>query len=115
MITKEQIAEDNDIFRTTMIRSPRHRIVLSERVSEMLNDGDNGRSDFDELISKVRNFNSFTPDNDPFGEHDFGKIVINNKNYYWKIDYYDEKFEYGSDPNEGPVSRVLTIMRAEEY
>ena len=25
-----------------------------------------------EILQRVRNFNTFTPDNDPYGEHDFG-------------------------------------------
>jgi hypothetical protein len=25
-----------------------------------------------EILQKVRNFDAFTPDNDPYGEHDFG-------------------------------------------
>ena len=26
----------------------------------------------DEIIQQVRSFDAFTPDNDPYGEHDFG-------------------------------------------
>lgn len=26
----------------------------------------------DEIIQQVRSFDTFTPDNDPYGEHDFG-------------------------------------------
>jgi hypothetical protein len=75
------------------------------------------------IISKVRTFDSFTEDNDPHGEHDFGVVYTNDpesvytKKVFWKIDYYDSKLEYGSenpaDPNQ--TTRVLTIMLASEY
>ena len=46
-------------------------------------------SDVPGLIQAVRDFNAFTPDNDPWGEHDFGNIKWQNEKTYWKIDYYD--------------------------
>lgn len=63
-----------------------------------------------ELFNLVRNFNNFTFNNDPYNEHDFGKISLRNVNYFFKIDYYDQ--------NNGCTlsnNRVLTIMRADEY
>jgi hypothetical protein len=41
------------------------------------------------LVRAVRMFDMFTPDNDPFGEHDFGSINWYDNKTYWKIDYYD--------------------------
>lgn len=107
MTTKQAIAKANDLFRTTMIQTPRHRVMLTSGVAQGLNR--------EKVISAVMAFNNFTKENDPYGEHDFGKVIVDDEAYFWKIDYYDEKYEYGGDPKEGPVSRVLTIMLANEY
>lgn len=68
----------------------------------------------------VRDFEidyGFTENNDPYGEHDFGAFTINHIKFFWKIDYYDLEQKYASpDPTNPEVtSRVLTIMKAEEY
>jgi hypothetical protein len=68
-------------------------------------------------INALRTFDEFTPDNDPNGEHDFGRIVIEGEPLFWKIDYYDENREFGSiDPSDPErTTRVLTLMLAGEY
>lgn len=65
----------------------------------------------------VELFDTFTEDNDPHGEHDFGAFVHNGRRVFWKIDYYDINYQYGSESPEDPkqTRRVLTIMLAEEY
>ena len=65
----------------------------------------------------TRQFSAFTPRNDPHGEHDFGNFEIAGQKFFWKIDYYDERMEFGSEnPNDpGQTTRVLTIMLASEY
>jgi hypothetical protein len=65
----------------------------------------------------VRTFADFSPDNDPHGEHDFGAIEQDGVRYFWKIDAYDRWMQFGSpDPADPSVTtRVLTIMRADEY
>lgn len=70
------------------------------------------------LLSLVKRFEEFAEDNDPYNEHDFGQVGIGSDKFFWKIDYYArDDFLHGSedpsDPNK--TSRVLTIMRAEEY
>src|ERR1700686_5032027 len=71
------------------------------------------------LLQKVRAFDVFTDDNDPHGEHDFGAIDEGGVRCFWKIDYYDRATEFGSGspaPADPAVTtRVLTIMRADEY
>ena len=69
------------------------------------------------LLAKVRAFDAFTDDNDPHGEHDFGAVDEGGVRYFWKVDCYDRNTEFGSpDPADPAVTtRVLTIMRAEEY
>ncbi len=70
-----------------------------------------------EICRKVGTFDAFTPGNNPHGEHDFGAFDHNGQKVFWKIDYYDRTFEYGSeDPSDlAQTRRVLTIMLAEEY
>ena len=69
------------------------------------------------IAAKVRDFDSFTEDNDPHGEHDFGSFEHNGNSVFWKIDYYDQDVKYGSDDpaDVSRTMRVLTIMLAEEY
>lgn len=65
----------------------------------------------------VSAFETFTEDNDPYGEHDFGSFELGGERLFWKIDYYDRDFRYGSpNPSDPAVTRrVLTIMLASEY
>lgn len=70
------------------------------------------------IREKVETFDAFTPDNDPYGEHDFGAFDHDGVGkVFWKIDYYNRTLDGGSeDPSDPRVTtRVLTIMRAEEY
>ena len=70
------------------------------------------------IVSMVRMFNTFTEDNDPHGEHDFGAFYTpGGLKIFWKIDYYDPSMESGSEnpANHEITVRVLTIILAEEY
>ena len=70
-----------------------------------------------EIIAKVRAFDQFTEGNDPYREHDFGKIVHGQETVLWKIAYYDRAMEFHSpDPADPAVTtRVMTVMLGEEY
>lgn len=35
--------------------------------------------------------------NDPYNEADFGRIEFSHKTIFWKIDYYDLTYTYGSE------------------
>ncbi|MCJ2135112.1 DUF3768 domain-containing protein [Methylobacterium sp. J-026] len=69
------------------------------------------------LLLAVRRFSSFDPDNDPYGEHDFGAVEVGGETFFWKIDTYDRALlGHSPDPADPNVTtRVLTIMRADEY
>lgn len=70
------------------------------------------------IINAMRQYSAWSPDNDPYGEHDFGIITLaQSQKVYFKIDYYDELMEYGSQDPADPqkTTRVLTLMLAEEY
>lgn len=68
-------------------------------------------------IRAVRLFDRFDPENDPYGEHDFGSVEVDGQRLFWKIDYYDRSLSYGSsDPaNPAVTCRVITLMLASEY
>jgi hypothetical protein len=70
-----------------------------------------------EIVKQVREFDQFSEENDPYGEHDFGSLIVENKKIFWKIDYYDKTYRNGSeDPADiKKTNRVLTIMLACEY
>lgn len=70
-----------------------------------------------QAFATIRAFDSFTADNDPYGEHGFGAIEIAGTKLFFKIDAYDRDLRYGSpDPADPDLTvRVLTIMLAEEY
>jgi Protein of unknown function (DUF3768) len=67
--------------------------------------------------------NEFTPENDPFGEHDFGSVTVARTSsfkefqIFWKIDYFDsEEMEYGAeDPSSLQTYRLLTIMYPQDW
>ncbi|MEE4211585.1 MAG: DUF3768 domain-containing protein [Parvularcula sp.] len=78
----------------------------------------------------VETFDAFTPDNDPYGERDFGAIyqgsegrwtttrpAQSSETVFWKIDAYDPDLQFGSEDPANPAvtRRVLTIMLASEY
>jgi Protein of unknown function (DUF3768) len=97
-----QIAYLNDAFR----RSTREVMITPgvQALPEVLG-----------LVHAVRVFDTFTPDNDPWGEHDFGSIMWHEEKTYWKIDYYNQALEYWEDPLSDECRRVLTVMLAAEY
>ncbi len=69
------------------------------------------------IFSRVRCFEDFTEDNDPYGEHDFGAFDYQGQKIFWKIDYYAPDMQRGSaDPADlKKTVRVLTVMLASEY
>lgn len=110
------MSEQNDKFRTTVAsglpcQTYPGRFVVTHGVQHL--PGDVLR----EVLRKLAEFSTFTRDNDPYGEHDFGVIEHAGETYNWKIDYYDENYEYGSENPSEPATtrRVLTLMLAAEY
>ena len=83
----------------------------------MITPGIQGLEDLEAVLRKVQQYDAFTPNNDPFGEHDFGKIDVGNHVIFWKFDYYDlDLTMHSPDPGDPTVTaRVLTVMMADEY
>jgi len=69
------------------------------------------------ILDAVASFDAFSPENDPYGEHDFGALTIAGPRILFKIDYFDRGLRgHSPDPADPSVTtRVLTIMLAEEY
>ncbi len=70
-----------------------------------------------DIIAAVQQFSDFTRDDDPYEEHDFGKVVVRCLVVFWKFDYYDLDLQMHSPDSADPAvtARVLTIMLADEY
>lgn len=105
MLEQEQLAVIRD----------RNDAVRQRGLNLMTTRGIRALEDIDEVLSKVREFDLFDSNNDPYGEHDFGSFEHHGEKIFWKIDYYDQEFKYWSDPLDGKTRRVLTVMLAEEY
>lgn len=105
----KKITELNDSFRTTGIGG---KILMTRGIADL------DQSVQFAIMQKVRDFDTFTEDNDPYGEHDFGSFDHEGVKIFWKIDYYDAHHsaigsEDPSDPEQ--TMRVLTVMLASEY
>ena len=105
-----RIAALNDRLRTQFDLSLGH-IMFTDGVNE-LEPARKAR-----VLQAVRTFVSFADDNDPYGEHDCAVMAVDGIKIIWKIDYYDLTRRYHSpDASDRNVtSRVMTIMRADEY
>ncbi|MGB3417978.1 MAG: DUF3768 domain-containing protein [Mesorhizobium sp.] len=98
----------NDTFRMTFAGG---KVLLSQGVAALHPDARN------EVLRAVRLFSEFSPENDPYEEHDFGAVMCRDVRYFWKVDYYDLELRHRSpDPSDPAFTiRVLTIMRGDEY
>jgi len=103
-----KIAFLNDGLRRTFARG---KVVMTAGVAEL------PEQTLSQILERVRHFDEFTTDNDPYGEHDFGSFDVAGVTYFFKVDYYSPDMEGGSEDPADPekTTRVLTIMRADEY
>ena len=102
------IATLNDNFRKSFIGG---EVLLTAGIATMSSE------DKANIVSLVQNFNDFTPDNDPYNEHDFGSFDYKGETIYFKIDYYNKNYQYLSEDPANPnlTNRVMTVMLASEY
>ena len=72
-----------------------------------------------EAVKATGAFDTFEPENDPEGWHDFGSITIRGETVFWKIDMFeaDSDFRYGAETPDNPKTtmRVLTVMMARDW
>lgn len=104
----ERVRLLNDNFRTTFIGG---QVVMTQGVDELPLDTKA------RVLMAVRSFDQFSSDNDPHREHDFGSFEIEGEAYFFKIDYYALDMDGGSEDaaDSEKTTRVITIMRADEY
>ena len=107
----KKIAELNDKLRQNLFNPGKDKVILTQGVSFL---------PFDEqlcILLKVKLFNNFNEGNDPYHHHDFGMVEHGDLKYFFKIDYYSNSMDAGSEnpADETITTRVLTIMRADEY
>jgi hypothetical protein len=98
----------NDNFRTTLVGG---RMFMTVGVNALPVDTKA------RVLLAVQSFDNFTADNDPHREHDFGSFEIEDETYFFKVDYYALDMDGGSEDPADPekTTRVLTVMRADEY
>ena len=104
-----RIRELNDLFRTTFDGG---RLYMTAGVDAL------GPDIILAALQKIRTFDAFTADNDPYGEHDFGAFELAGHKLFWKIDYFDKRDpDLGAeDPADADTTeRVLTLILADEY
>jgi hypothetical protein len=108
-MTTSQIAELNDLCRAAS--GTAGQWVQTAAITAL------PAADQTAIRRKVREFKTFTLENNSHGERDFGHFEHDGLKILWKIDYYDRSLEYESEDPADPekTQRVLTIMLADEY
>lgn len=106
--TASRIAALNDAFRRA---GPNSDWVITRTLHE------HGPDFVASATRSVMRFEAFGPDDDPYGEHGFGALVVDGVKVWFKIDCYDQALEFGSpDPaDERLTRRVMTIMLPDDY
>lgn len=135
--TKRSVAELNDEFRkgiyfttAASVNDGANQYVVTHGCREEFSSHENRMA----LMLAIANFSHFSEDNDPWLEHDFGSVTVNNQKIFWKIDYFNKVAKRVREPNGSIVvsfvpgneassnaadpaktARVMTIMLASEY
>jgi len=102
------IALLNDVLRTT---GKGGRIMITSGIQAR------GAAFIQAVVDAARAYSDFSPDNDPYGEHDCGFFEAMGEKLMFKIDYYDQRFAAGSEDPSNPLltNRVMTMLLMEEY
>ena len=109
MSTKsQQVRTLNDQFRMTFHGG---KVMMTHGIQDL------GDEEVALILLAIQRFDQFTDDNDPHGEHDFGSFKHDGRKVFFKIDYYDRSLTVHSPDkaDHAATTRVLTIMRADEY
>ena len=106
-----RVAALNDILRRSLSGGT---LVLTTGIVAL------GRDRQQVILDAIADFDQFGPNNDPYGERDFGALEAAGERGFWQIDCFDRFDRAGRfaspDPADTSVTtRVLTVMLAEEY
>jgi len=98
----------NDVFRKTFRGG---RVMMTAGVNTLTHTVQRA------VFQKIRAFDAFDDENDPWGEHDFVSVEHDGQTFFAKIDYYNCDLSGHSEDATDPekTCRVMTIMLAEEY
>lgn len=101
-----KIADINDSLRAHLpgaLPEP-HRLLLTLKVQRL------APEKLNTLLRQIANFNNFNIENDPFDEHDYGLILFEDEEYFFKFDYFDRSFKH----HQTNGLRALTISHTLE-
>ena len=98
----------NDAFRKTFWGG---RVMMTAGVAALENPVRNA------VVEKIKAFDAFDDDNDPWGKHDFVSVEHDGQTFFAKIDYYDRSWKPIRKTRPIPRKRAacMTIMLAEEH
>ena len=105
------IAQQNDAFRKRLPEGGDGIIVQTNAIDNM------GPDFVASCLAQIDTYDDFTEDNDPHGTHEMGFIEIMGRKVWFKIDLYDENYQYGTPaPTDlSKTRRVLTILFPGDY
>lgn len=107
------IADNNDDFRMNPNTKLKGRWVYTRGINHL------GAGFLLDAFRAVVQDTNFTPDTDPYGEHDRGFVTVNDVSVWWKIDCFEAgtNFNFGAENPANPETtyRVLTIYLPEEH
>ena len=113
------IAAQNDAFRKLACLGIAPEAPIQGRMHVTRSLMEAGDGFMAEAVNVTGAFDTFEPENDPEGWHDFGAVEIQGETVFWKIDLYeaDSDFRYGAEApdNRATTMRVLTIMMARDW
>ena len=72
----EKVKQLNDAFRRSTVGGT---FIFTSGISAL------DKQTREEIILGVRKFDNFTEGNDPYKEHDFGKLTIKGIDIFWKM------------------------------
>ena len=112
-MSQDKIRELNDAFRRSIVTaSSLGKVYMTSGVAAL------GEPFGQTALVAVAEFNAFTEDIDPHGEHDMIRVVVDGTIVWAKVDYYDKADpDFGAeDPADAATTeRVMTLMLPEEY
>lgn len=105
------IAQQNDAFRKRLPEGGAGMFVQTTAIDNM------GPIFVAACLAQIVTYDDFTEDNDPHGTREMGFMEVMGKTVWFKIDLYDENYQYGTPaPTDlSKTRRVLTILFPSDY